>query len=146
MPLTSRFNVHKCTWHTYFLFTHAFSTLGSFSEISNFCLCSSFAKTFMERTLEQNRGKIYFDIIPRFALKIYELCFCVLMVNALFRLPPRDISFLFDVHYSFNNKTFLFSGMLVSSFSDDLEFYIFQFARSNTNSYWYFNQLVLLKT
>ena len=74
------------------------------------------AKTFMERTLEENRGEIYFDIIPRFALKIYELCLCVLMVNALFKLP-RDISFCLMSITVWNNKTFLFSGMLMLIFN-----------------------------
>ena len=107
MPLTSRFNVHKCTWHTYFLFTHAFSTLGSFSEILNFCLCSRKHKTFMERTLRGEQKKDLFW---------HNLSFCVKNLWTMFLFwwsmhyskLPRDSTFCFMSITTHNNKTFLF--------------------------------------
>ena len=127
MPLTSRFNVHKCTWHTYFLFTHAFSTLGSFSEILNFCLCSRKQKTFMERTLRGEQKKDLFWHNPSFCVKNLWTMFLFWWSMHYSKLP-RDSTFCFMSITTHNNKTFLFSGMLMWIFECIYEMKIFLFS------------------
>ena len=59
------------------------------------------AKMILERTLKENRRKIYFDIIPPSALEIYELCLCFDGQCIIQTTTRNKFCFVFNTH---NNK------------------------------------------